>query len=224
MQGSKQSSEDLLKGKVELYIISLCFFSQPSLSWSNFIKAQSPMWVSCSPPIARFQQRLVVDEDATSTNKWITQEYYPLGVIFRQHRLFSINVDWILSKWILFKSWYIRINFYVRDHPVTFAMSAHYSADASLIFDTHAILLFIILSKYMDDTEEEHQYHRVETSPKRSNLCHLLLYIDTNVTFGKGWRNRKTDLYELDWYVWTFMWLLHWYIYVMSSNNTQWGW
>ena len=58
------------------------------MTYSNYIKLPSPMWVSCSPPIARVQQRLVVelvDVHGTSTMKWTPPRRLPLGVIFRQH-------------------------------------------------------------------------------------------------------------------------------------------
>ena len=81
-QRSKQNSNAPSEGNVKLYLILLSLLCQSSLSWSNIIKLQSPMWVSCSPPIARVQQRLVVnlvDVPCTSNKRWITHECYPQG-------------------------------------------------------------------------------------------------------------------------------------------------
>ena len=82
VQGSKQNSEALFKetSRTESNISN--FRCKPSLSWSNYIKLQSPMWVSCSRTIARVQQRLVVNlvvVPCTSTKRWSTQEDYPRG-------------------------------------------------------------------------------------------------------------------------------------------------
>ena len=58
------------------------------MTYSNYIKLPSPMWVSCSPPIARVQQRLVVelvDVHNTSTKKWTPPRILPVEAIFGKH-------------------------------------------------------------------------------------------------------------------------------------------
>ena len=56
------------------------------------------MWVSCSPPIARFQQRLVVNlVDVDHINQIVEHpRIIPSGIIFRQHQLFSSDVNKVL--------------------------------------------------------------------------------------------------------------------------------
>ena len=70
------------------------------------------MWVACSPPIARVQQRLVVNlVDVVLINQIVEHpKVLPSGVIFHQHYLFSGDVDWVLSYLIIRKNWYILIN------------------------------------------------------------------------------------------------------------------
>ena len=58
------------------------------MTYSNYIKLPSSIWVSCSPLIAPVQQRLVVelvDVHGTSIMKWTPPRRLTLGVIFRQH-------------------------------------------------------------------------------------------------------------------------------------------
>ena len=54
------------------------------MTYSYYIKLPSPMWVLCSPPIARVQQRLViilVDVQCTSTEMWTPPRILSLAVI-----------------------------------------------------------------------------------------------------------------------------------------------
>ena len=63
------------------------------MTYSNYIKLPSPMWVSCSPPIARVRQRLVAElvvVHGTLTKKWTPPRILSLAVIIRQHYSFLV--------------------------------------------------------------------------------------------------------------------------------------
>ena len=77
------------------------------MTYSNYMKFSSPIWVSCSPPIARVQQRLVVelvDVHGASTMKWTPTRRLPLGVIFRQHHSSRVMVIEYYQNEIIFKN------------------------------------------------------------------------------------------------------------------------
>ena len=63
------------------------------MTYFNYIKLPSPMWVPCSPPISRVQRRLVielVDVHGISNEKWTPTRILSLGVIIRQHLSFRV--------------------------------------------------------------------------------------------------------------------------------------
>ena len=95
---NKQNSKAMSKEKSRT-VYNVVMFRKPSLSWSNYIKLPYPMWVSCSPPLARVQWRLVVDlVDVPCTSTIVEHpRTLPSGVTFRHHHLFLSDVDWILS-------------------------------------------------------------------------------------------------------------------------------
>ena len=78
------------------------------------------MWVSCSPPIARVQQSLIIN--FVWCTPYINREVDPCtDITFRGNipttSLFSSDVVWIFSKQIIFKKWYFRTNVYVTNSP-----------------------------------------------------------------------------------------------------------
>ena len=116
-QGSKQNSEALFKGISRTVFNIIRFLCKSSLSKSNYMKLQSTMWVSCAPPIARVQQRLVViliDVAYTLTNKH--PRISPSGVIFRKHHLWC-NVDWNIIQTDNIQKLIYSYQFYVTGSP-----------------------------------------------------------------------------------------------------------